>query len=134
MLELTKDNVHIQMVTPGGWMTLPNGMSVSALDGWSGFGYSLRPYVAPVLPPVTPEEARAAMQPITPRELRLTLLTIGISEDAVDAVLVNDPPGKIEWKWATSFSRMHRLIDAMGAVFHLPPYQIDDLWAYARTV
>ncbi|RVB05684.1 hypothetical protein [Mesorhizobium sp. M7A.F.Ca.CA.004.02.1.1] len=89
-------------------------------------------YVAP--PPLTPEERRAEMPSITPRQLRLTLNTIGITEDAIDALLVNDPDGRTEWKWATSFTRTHTLINIMGAVFSITPEQIDDLWVFARAI
>ncbi|MER8422471.1 hypothetical protein [Mesorhizobium sp. M1403] len=90
------------------------------------------PYASP--PEPTIEERRAAMPSITPRQLRLTLQSIGITEDAIEAVLVNDPEGKIEWKWATTFSRKHPLINTMGAVFSITPEQIDDLWVFAKAI
>jgi hypothetical protein len=81
---------------------------------------------------LTPEELRAAMPPLTPRQLRLTLLSIGITEAQVDAKLVNDPAGQIEWKYATYFKRNHPLVDGLGIGFSITPEQTDSLWAYAQ--
>ncbi|MER8641006.1 hypothetical protein [Mesorhizobium sp. M1252] len=72
------------------------------------------------------------LPPITPRQLRLTLLSIGITEAQVDAALVNDPAGQIEWKYATYFKRSHPLVEGLGAIFSITPVQIDSLWAYAQ--
>lgn len=71
------------------------------------------------------------MTPLSPRQLRLTLLSIGITEAEVDAALVNDPAGQIEWKYATYFNRTHPLVDGLGLGFSITPEQIDSLWAYA---
>jgi hypothetical protein len=85
-------------------------------------------------PPITPEEARAGMEEITPRQLRLTLLTIGIHEADVDIKLVNDPAGMVEWKYATYFKRSHPLVDGLGALFSITAEQTDSLWAWAAAL
>ncbi len=80
---------------------------------------------------LTPDEILERTPTITPRQLRLTLLYIGITEAEVDAALVNDPAGQIEWKYATYFNRTHPLVDRLGLGFSITPEQIDSLWAYA---
>lgn len=79
--------------------------------------------------PPTPE--------LTPRQLRLGLNSIGITETQIDAALENDAEGFIEWKYATSYKRDHPLISQLGAAF-VPPTetkttdeQIDTLWVWA---
>ncbi|TPI67601.1 hypothetical protein FJ420_01990 [Mesorhizobium sp. B3-1-3] len=94
-----------------------------------GFVYSEGTFQAPAGPTV--EELREAMPQITPRQLRLTLLTLGIHEADVDIKLVNDPAGMVEWKYATYFKRTHPLVDSLGALFSINAEQIDSLWAWA---
>ncbi|MER9652543.1 hypothetical protein NKJ26_03365 [Mesorhizobium sp. M0152] len=88
------------------------------------------PYVAP--PEPTIEEIRASMPPISPRQLRLTLLSIGITDAEVETGLASDPAGLIEWRYATYFRRAHPLVDSLGIGFSITPEQIDSLWAYAQ--
>lgn len=68
---------------------------------------------------------------LTPRQIRLALLSVGLSDAQVDAALVNDSEGSIEWKWATTFRRDHPLVEALGIGFQITPEQIDSLWAWA---
>lgn len=93
---------------------------------------SAAPYVPPA--PPTIEDVRTAMAPISPRQLRLTLLSIDVTEAEVDAALANNPAGMIEWKYATVFHRAHPLLDSLAAGFSITPEQLDDLWAYAQTL
>lgn len=88
-------------------------------------------YVIEPSTPQTAEEGRAAIEPLSSRQIRLTLLNIGITEDMVDEKLAGDALGIIEWKHATQFERLHPLIEALAAAFALPPEQVDDLWSWA---
>jgi hypothetical protein len=90
------------------------------------------PYVAPPAPTV--EEIRAGLPPLSQRQLRLTLLTIGITDAQVKAALVNDPAGQIEWEFASYFKRNHPLVDSLGIGFSITPEQIDALWAHALDI
>lgn len=69
--------------------------------------------------------------PITARQLRLALLSIGIQEADVDMHLVNDNAGMVEWKHSSYYKRDHPLIDSLGAAFTLTPTQIDSMWQWA---
>lgn len=134
MLELKLNDEVLALVPEGITYQLPDGDFVSpTLAGEiAGKDYVFVVHVPPAPPVLTPEEARAIMPPITPRQLRLTLLTIGVTESQVDAALVNDPEGQIEWKYATYFKRTHPLVDSLGIGFSITPEQIDSLWAYAQ--
>lgn len=91
-------------------------------------------YAVEDLPVPTPEELRAAMPPLSPRQIRLGLASIGITEAAVDALLADDAMGMIEWKHATEFKRTHPLVTALSAALSLPAEQIDALWVWASNL
>ena len=86
------------------------------------------------LPVPTLEELRAAMPPLSPRQIRLGLASIGIAEAQVDALLAEDAMGMIEWKHATEFMRTHPLVTALSAALSLPDEQIDALWVWAASL
>jgi len=86
------------------------------------------------VPVGTPEQLRAKMPPLSPRQIRLALLTEGITEEQVDTALADNPAGLIEWKYATQYERTHSLIAAMGLLFSLSDEEIDDLWKVAATL
>ncbi|MDX0568615.1 hypothetical protein GOL81_23150 [Sinorhizobium medicae] len=101
----------------------------SAIADWINDGKPVSPYVPP-----TAEQLRAAMTPLTRRQLLRVLFDIGITEADVDAALSEDAVGTIEWKNANSFERLHPLMGGVAAVFNLPPEQVDSLWGYALTI
>lgn len=84
-----------------------------------------------VLPPLTTEEIRANMPVLERTQVLLALDGIGITEAMVDECLKDNRPGMIEWKNRLRFRRDHYLIDGLGALFALPPEQIDSLWEWA---
>lgn len=89
-------------------------------------------YVPPVA--LTPEEARALMPNLSARQLRLGLLSSGITPTNVAAVIngMPDSPEKeaalIEWEYATEFRRTHALLVQVGAALGLTETQIDTMW------
>ena len=93
------------------------------------------PYTPP--PPPSPEEIRAAMPPLTRRQLRLGLLQNNISTDDIEAAIaaIEDPTeraaAQIEWEDATQYLRTHPLIEQIGAALELTPEQIDAMWMAA---
>ena len=94
--------------------------------------FPIDPYVAPE--PLTPEELRAKMPPLTARQFRLGLVAGGKSPAQVDTAIAAMPEGadketaKIEWEYATTFKRTHPLITTLGAALSLTPENIDTLW------
>lgn len=89
----------------------------------------------------TIEEIRAAMTPLTPRQLRLAIvvhadISLASVQAAIDAI--PDPTereaAQVEWDYATKFERLHPTILRLGASLGLTPEQIDDLWVIAETL
>ncbi|MCB5201872.1 hypothetical protein LH464_05190 [Neorhizobium sp. T786] len=74
---------------------------------------------------------------LTPRQLRLGLVTNGFSLDQVDGVInaIEDPQHRaiamIEWRDASQFERDHPLIAQVGAALGLTGDQIDGMWEQA---
>ena len=83
-------------------------------------------------PPPEQEETSPELEykPITPRQIRLALASIGISEAHVEAHLVDNPQGLIEWRFATSYERDHPLVIALAESFELGPHEVDALWSW----
>lgn len=93
--------------------------------GWDGEDWEVT-----ALPP-------PPLTPITPRQMLIGLLSIGITEAMVLAELeaIADPQDRaialIEWQRAGTIDRDHPLVDELAATFELPPEQVDDLWRWA---
>ena len=93
------------------------------------------PYV-PKAPP-TQEELREQMPNLTARQFRLGLIAGGRTPSQVDAAIDLMPEGsekeaaKIEWEYATTFKRVHPLIDLLSQNLGLTPEQVDTLWTNA---
>lgn len=81
----------------------------------------------------TPEPADPIVVPIpeiTPRQLRLWLVTHGVTMANVDAVIAAmEEPAKsvamIEWDYALSYKRDHALVSSLGAALGFTSEQID---------
>ncbi|MCZ7494131.1 hypothetical protein O8B39_06450 [Agrobacterium rhizogenes] len=77
-------------------------------------------------------------QPITRRQLRLTLVRNGISLTDVEAAIASMPDGlakeeaQIEWADASTFSRTHPTLLLIAAALGLDVAQIDAMWAEAE--
>ncbi|MCG5484019.1 MAG: hypothetical protein KK482_09895 [Sinorhizobium meliloti] len=91
--------------------------------------FPVQPYVPPTL-----EQIRATMPRLSRRQLLLALFSIGITEAEIDAALVNDAEGMIEWRNASTFERAHPLISGLSVIFGLPPEQVDSLWRWAGNI
>jgi hypothetical protein len=83
---------------------------------------------------LTKQELRDRLPRLTPRQLRLALLSVGITETQVDAALESNPAGLIEWKYASDYNRAHPLITQLAPAFSLTETQVDQLWAVAATL
>lgn len=108
-----------------------NLMSVHASD--LAFKYNLKnsTVVSTSLEP-TPEEIRELMQPISKRQLRLTLVRNGISISELDnAISQMGDEAIIEWQDATEYNRLHPLLLQVAAYLELTPEQVDVMWQEA---
>lgn len=89
------------------------------------------------VPPPDPtlEEVRAAMPPLSARQLRLGLIANGITLASVQAAIdgIADPTAReiaqVEWEYATTFERTHSLILQIGTALNLTPEEIDVMWS-----
>ena len=77
--------------------------------------------------------------PISPRQIRLQLLYIGITEDMILAALgsLESPTREaalIEWEHSLEFRRDHPLVPTVGMMLGWDESQLDDLWIQAATI
>ena len=84
--------------------------------------------------PLSPEEQRALMPPISKRQLRLTLVRNGISLSDLDAaILAMGDEATIEWQDASEYRRLHPLLNQVAAHLSLKQEQVDAMWQQALT-
>lgn len=85
-------------------------------------------------------EAYADVQtfhPLSPRQLRLMMLQIGLTDTDIEAQItaIPDPTERavasIEWKWATRYDRTHPLVAALATALEFTDAELDALWSYA---
>lgn len=94
----------------------------------------------PVIDEPTPEDIeRINMPSITPRQLRLMALNIGITDMTVEMKIAELFPDQmdqqaalVEWRYATSYARMHPLVEQLRNAMQLEPVEFDALWNYGR--
>lgn len=85
------------------------------------------PYVAPA--PTFP--------PLSPRQLRLMMLQIGLTDADVEAQIaaIPDPTERaaasIEWQWATRYDRTHPLVATLATALEFTDAELNSLWSYA---
>lgn len=81
--------------------------------------------------PETPDE-------ITPRQMRLELLSRGITSDQVVALINTNPDAVarnaalIEWEYSTSIKREHPLVDGLAVALGLAPGDVDAMFVAAK--
>jgi hypothetical protein len=133
LLELQLNGEVLGIYHEGSRVEFPDGDAVSPAHVGPVFGkdYVFVEHIVPPPPEPTEEELRAAMRPLSARQLRLALLSINLQEADIDMMLVNDPAGMVEWKYASYYTRTHVLIETLGAAHSLTPTQIDSLWNWA---
>ena len=90
-------------------------------------------YIAP-----TATEQRGMLADLTARQFRLGLIKAGKSLATVDEAIAAMAAGpaketaQVEWEYATTFSRMHPLIETIGLSLGLTPTEIDTMWSEAE--
>ncbi|WP_331373771.1 hypothetical protein [Sinorhizobium chiapasense] len=96
----------------------------------------------PIAPhvPLTPEQVRAEMPPLSARQLRLGLINNSFTPAQVSAVIDAMPEGtakeiaRVEWEYATTFNRTHPLIATVGGALGLDELEIDAMWTAALSL
>lgn len=96
----------------------------TGIDEWVASG---NPVGAAPVPP----DPRTEMPSLTPRQIRLALGSIPITDAEIEAVIGDDQEALTEWRWAGQYERIHPLIVSLGPIFSLTPEQIDALWLWA---
>jgi hypothetical protein len=79
------------------------------------------------------------LAPVTARQIRRALLSIGLTEATILGALNTLPePTKsaalIEWEYSNEFFRTHYLVGMVGQMLGWNTKQLDDLWVLASTL
>lgn len=110
-------------ITEGQWQEL---ISNQGTRRWQDG--AIVPYDPPPLPPV--------LQPLTPRQMRLVMLNIGLTDADIEAQIaaIADPAeraaAEIEWRWATQYERSHWLVEHLRVAMAFGETEFDDLWLW----
>lgn len=117
----------------GDTLTYPRGWFLSAApEEISALGFTRIVTPAPAPTPLDPLTI-----PLTRRQLRLGLLHLGRTKDAVDAAIaaIADPiqreQARIVWEDSGEYNRNHPLFDTLPAALGITADQIDAEWALA---
>lgn len=82
--------------------------------------------------PLTPEQERYLMPPITKRQLRLTLVRNGVSLSDLDTAIEQlGDEAVIEWQDASQYNRLHPLLNQVASLLNLTQEQVDVMWKEA---
>ncbi len=76
------------------------------------------------------------IEDISPRQIRMALLALGLTEAAIDSAInsLSSPQKEqamISWKYSTTFKRENEAVAAIGALLNLSSEQLDALWKAA---
>lgn len=85
------------------------------------------------------EEYKLPLGSISPRQIRMALLSMGVNENAVETAIATLPsPQKeqamIAWKYSTEFIREQASVDQIGNLAGLTSEQLDNLWMLAKSL
>lgn len=77
-----------------------------------------------------------ALPVLTARQLRLGLLSLGVTLSQVDALIATLPEpersvAQIEWQYSKTYDRQHPLVAQMAQALELSAAQLDAAWAHA---
>jgi hypothetical protein len=84
--------------------------------------------------------AQRVVPPCSPRQIRLWLLGLGVTESMILAQINSIPDAMtraatlIEYEYALSFERSHQFVDSVGSALGLSSDQIDEGFIYASTI
>jgi len=73
------------------------------------------------------------IEDISPRQIRMALLSFGLAENAIDGAISNlSSPQKeqamIAWKYSTTFQREAEAVAIIGSLLSLSSEQLDSIW------
>lgn len=76
---------------------------------------------------------------VTPRQIRMALLEVGITETMIDNIInsLSSPTKEaamIAWKYSTAFQRNNALIPIVAQMLNYNSTQLDNLWIHAGTL
>lgn len=80
-------------------------------------------------PDVQAAQARAGLQPLTPRQVRLVLNQSGLLDSVEAAVAAAGRELVIWWEFSVSYERTNPLVIQMAADLGVSPEQVDAIWA-----
>ncbi|WP_036567660.1 hypothetical protein [Brucella rhizosphaerae] len=86
-------------------------------------------YTPPIPDPLTPEELRAQMPPLSRRQFWLGANSLGVSKSDVLAA-TDDPIILIEIEETTEFHRTYESVVMLSEVLGITPEQLDDVWMW----
>ncbi len=124
--------VAITMADGNVWHTdaaLPPDTEVRRwLAEWCNAGGVITPFVSPTVP----------LPLVTARQLRLQLISMGITLNSIDALInaMSEPHrsiARVEWEYATTYSRTHPLVEQLAATLSLTNEQVDAAWLAAAS-
>lgn len=79
-------------------------------------------------PEVQAAQARAALQPLTPRQMRLALLHAGLLDAVEAAVAAGSRELAIWWEFSLACERGNPRVAQLAADLGLSPEQVDAIW------
>lgn len=86
------------------------------------------------------EAKKAMLVPLSPRQLRLVMLGIGITTDDIENQILSIEDetersfAEIEWRWATQYDRNHWLVEYLRHEMQFEVDEFDDLWIWAASL
>ena len=85
-------------------------------------------------PPLTVEQKRALLQPLSAWQVRKVLTQLGLRDSVETAVAASTQATKDAWNHAEPFHRDDPILNAMGASLGMTASQLDDLFTLGITL
>jgi hypothetical protein len=113
-------------LVPAVFATIPEGHRVTS-ESWSIVdGVAVQSVETEAIPVIIPD--------LTPRQIRLVMLSLGLTDDDIETLINNiedvqqRAAALIEWRYASAYKRHHPLIDALAPQLGLTNEQLDQLF------
>ena len=86
--------------------------------------------------PIAPAPAPVPVVPssVTPRQVRLLLLSQGLLANVESIIAASDEATKITWAYASEFNRNDPLLEALATQLGLTSQQVDDFFIAAAAI
>ena len=115
------NSISVGETIHGAEFTLDENTKDQSFDGWKWFDL--------------PEEAYtyfSAIDSVSPRQFRLSLLQNGINPSVITDMLKDNDEALIEWEYSINISRTHPLVSQMGIALSKTPEEIDSIFEQAK--